>query len=202
VPAAQKGTVYYDSGAANAPPGYVATFSALPEGAGSPTWYIYTKDGGIAPTIANGKVLFQENNNDGATSSLVALNQATGAQLWSTQIAHPDHGHIAPAVAKGLAYFSVDGNLYALSLSNGTVKWSYASTGAAGSLTTGLSVANGVVYAQCHNSGANLCMFDALTGAYLSGTGSGSGSPSSPIVLNGAIYTVCNYNAICRYVPK
>jgi outer membrane protein assembly factor BamB len=202
VPSAQKGTVYYDSGDANAPPGYQGAFVALPEESGAPSWYVYTTDAGIAPAIASGKILFQENNNDGATSSLVALNEATGGQLWSTQVAHADYGHIAPAVAKGLAYFSVDGNLYALSLSNGKVKWSYPSTGAAGALTTGVSIANGVVYAQCHNGGNNLCMFDAATGAYLSGIGAGSGSPSAPIVLNGAIYTACNYNSVCRYVPS
>jgi outer membrane protein assembly factor BamB len=199
VPSAQKGTLYYGSGDTNAPPGYSASFVALPEGAGTPSWYIYTTDTGIAAAIAKGKVVYHENNNDGATSSLVALDEKTGAQLWSTQVQGPDYGHIAPAVANGLAYFSVDGSLYALSLASGAVKWSYPFTGIAGGLTSGVSLANGVVYAQCHDDGANLCMFNATTGAYLSGIGGGSGSPSTPIVLNGAVYTVCNYNAVCRY---
>jgi hypothetical protein len=49
-------------------------------------------------------------------------------------------------------------------------------------------------------SGANLCMFDAVTGVYPDGTGSGS-DLSAPLVLNGAVYTVRNYNGVCHYVP-
>jgi outer membrane protein assembly factor BamB len=202
--AAKSGVIYYNSGEAKGPPGTQGSMCALGETAATNTWCYYTADSNLAPTVANNLVLFNEANSDGSTSSLLALNQATGAVVWSANVSATG-GHFAPAVANGLAYFSVGSNgfnnLYAVSLKTGKIKWTYASGGTVGGLNSGVTVANGVVYAQCRNGGGNLCMFDAESGAVLGATGPGAYTTAPPTVVNGTILVPCNDNDLCEYKP-
>jgi outer membrane protein assembly factor BamB len=199
--AAQQGAIYYNSGITDEQ-GYIGALCSLGENASSPNWCYDTTDYNLAPAISGGKVLFDEV--DGSASAIVALDEASGAVAWTTKVAATDGTqHFAPAIANGLAYFSIGSNgfntLYAVSLKTGKVKWSYAG-GAAGWVSSGVTVANGVVYAVCR-SATDQCAFDAKTGAVLRAQGGTGQSPASPLVANGAILSVCGFNNLCDYSP-
>ncbi len=122
-------------------------------------------------------------------SSLYALNESTGALLWSYTAQCFD----SPVVAKGVVYDgSCDGNVYALDATTGAVVWIY-STGAADSYAP--AVANGVVYVgdSSYNgvvyagAGNDVYAVDANTGVQLWSypTGDWVGGPA---VANGVVY--------------
>jgi outer membrane protein assembly factor BamB len=206
-PAAQGGGVFYDSGQANGPFGTTA-LCREPLSFSGPTWCYYaTGLGSLSPTVAGGKVLFVQDGNDGG-STILALKETTGAVAWSLPTAISAQYFMPPAVAGGLVY-ALDGNgsgstLYALSLANGHVQWQYDSTGAAGGLTSGVTVANGVAYAQCTGVGGNgsECAFDAQTGAILRIGGPSGATRATPVVANGFLYTVCGNNNVCALTVK
>lgn len=92
------------------------------------------------------------------------------------------------------------GSIYALSRATGKIIWTYASGGAAGGVASGLSAANGVLYAQCRNSVGG-CAFDAQTGAVLGTYGQAGYTMAPPVVANGAVLQVCGANSVCLYAP-
>lgn len=203
--AAKDGVVYYNSGAANGGFGYNA-FCSFTEATSTTNWCYYSTDTAIAPTVAGELVLFGQGSYLGSTgnSSLVALDKHTGKPVWSTPLTGVTYGWQPPAVAYGLVYLVVGSNgfgtLYAVSQHTGKIVWTYASGGAAGGVASGVTVANGVVYAQCRASGGE-CAFDAHTGAVLNDFGGGGYTPAQPVVDNGALLTVCGYNNLCKYAP-
>jgi outer membrane protein assembly factor BamB len=81
---------------------------------------------------------------------------------------------------------------YALSTKTGAVQWS--STGS-NNYSSGPSLANGVVYAECNGT----CALDASTGTLLWDSNFGGGTTSEPVVANGTLYAVCGYNNLCAY---
>jgi outer membrane protein assembly factor BamB len=199
--AADKGYIYYNSGEANAPAGYNAAFCKVAEATGALAWCHYTTDPGIAPSIARGRVFFSMNDPSGTNNSIVALNESTGLADWTystgTNFSSPN---LAPAIANGTAYVTVGSNgfgtLYALSETKGKSLFTPPAT----PLTSGVSIANGVLFAQCRTT-PELCGFDAKTGATLQSLGTGGPSSSTPLVANGAEITVCNYNSLCKFTP-
>ncbi len=202
-PAALGGELFYQGGAADGPQGSQGAVCARVETATSVDWCYYNVDTNLALTVEKGLVLFAEGTSS-STSNLVALSLSNGAVVWSTAVGSGQNNtHFAPAVANGVAYFSVglgQNALYAVSLKKGKVLWSY-TTGSAGYLTSGVSVANGVVYAVCGANSGSQCAFDAATGAVLRNDTSGGSSLATPLVANGAEISVCNSNDLCRFTP-
>jgi polyvinyl alcohol dehydrogenase (cytochrome) len=204
--AAAAGQVIYGTGEANGPPISTAICSE-PYSLANSQWCHYEYDAALAPTIAGGKTLFVENEQAGG-STIVALDNTTGAVAWSDPETQAGQYHMAPAVANGIAYV-LEGNgsgssIYAVSVATGKVKWQYSWTGSAGGINSGLTVANGVVYASCTGSAGSgsECAFDASTGAVLRSAGPPSPSRSTPIVANGYLYTVCGPNDVCALTVK
>jgi eukaryotic-like serine/threonine-protein kinase len=201
--AANGGKLYYNSGAATPPGGDQGAFCQRDEATGANGWCYYSKEVNIAPAIGGGKVVFIENQGGAA---VVALSEATGAVAWTAPVGGASSPNPAPSIANGMAYVPVigsnaQGSLYALSLKTGKVKWSYMCGGAAGCIASGVTVANGVVSAQCRGGVGEQCAFDAKTGAILRSDGGGGFTSAPPIVANGAELTVCGYNNLCRYAP-
>ena len=116
--------------------------------------------------------------------NVVALDEATGAQLWATPVVTASTTG-APAVADGLV-FVTQSNLVALNAATGAVVWTAPATSGWGPV-----VANGVVYASSLNGEWDA--FDERNGALLWSVTVGSGCGGScanavPVVANGVLY--------------
>ena len=116
--------------------------------------------------------------------NVVALDEATGAQLWATPVVVGATTG-APAVANGRV-FVTHANLIALNAATGAVVWT-----APASSTWGPSVANGVVYASSLNGEWDA--FDERNGSLLWSVTVGSGCGGTcanavPVVANGVLY--------------
>ena len=116
--------------------------------------------------------------------NVVALDQATGAQLWATPVVTGATTG-APAVADGLV-FVTQSNLVALNAATGAVVWTAPATSGWGPV-----VANGVVYASSLNGEWDA--FDEGNGSLLwsvtvGGGCSGSCANAVPVVANGVLY--------------
>lgn len=199
--AIDNGLVIYDTGVQN---GDQSNICARSEADGTAVWCSdILFDVSEAPSISQGKVLFTVRTSDGSSTLLTALSEQTGAIAWQKTVSGLTEPYLAPAVANGTVYFSAGGsdgqrNVYALSLKNGKKVWTYNGNGSPGYVTSGVSVANGVVYAQCQNGA---CAFDATNGNVLFSAG-GAGSEAAPIVADGALISGCNTNNLCLYKPK
>ncbi len=200
--AALGGALYYQSGTHNGPPGTQGAVCSRGETSTTAAWCFFHIDYNLALTVANGLVLFVEGTSS-SSANLIALDWKTGAVVWSIPVASGTGTHFAPAVANGIAYFSLgfDGfnNLYAVSLKTKKIVWSYVGSGEG--VSSGVSVANGVVFAECRSNAGTQCAFDAATGAVLRMDTPGGYSPATPLVANGAQIGVCNYNDLCRFAP-
>jgi outer membrane protein assembly factor BamB len=167
-------------------------------------------------SVSGGKVLAL-NSSQGNNTLFIAFDETSLAVAWQQTVSGGTSGYsyYPPAVAKGVAYFYSGengyGSLYALSLTTGKQRWSYACNGASGSgcLRSGVSVANGVLFASCDKETIELgdqCAFDAKTGAELRLYGSTDGNPgtySTPLVANGAVVGACGaYGGnLCQFAP-
>lgn len=140
---------------------------------------------------ANGMLFFN------SYPDLVALDQATGAQIWTAPVL--PNGSGAPAVADGLV-FTEGAELTALDAMTGAVVWSAPAASA-----WGPTVANGVVYASSLNGEWDA--FDARTGTLLWSvtTGSGCGGTCAnavPVVADGMLYLAGPDNFLRAYTVK
>ena len=115
---------------------------------------------------------------------VVALDQATGAQLWTAPVASAARTEV-PAVANGLV-FVTHSQLWALDAWTGAVVWSAPATSAVGP-----TVANGVVYASSLNGewdasderdGALLWSVTVDSGCF------GTCTVTLPVIANGTLY--------------
>jgi len=116
--------------------------------------------------------------------NVVALDQATGAQVWTAPVA-TSASAAAPAVADGLV-FVTHSQLWALDARTGAVVWSAPATSALGP-----TVANGVVYASSLNGEWDA--FDERDGSLLWSVTFDSGCSCTctlalPVVANGTLY--------------
>jgi len=116
--------------------------------------------------------------------NVVALDQATGAQVWTAPVA-TSASAAAPAVADGLV-FVTHSQLWALDAWTGAVVWSVPATSALGP-----TVANGVVYASSLDGEWDA--FDERDGSLLWSITIGSGCSGTctlalPVVANGTLY--------------
>ena len=115
---------------------------------------------------------------------VVALDQATGAQLWTSPVASAARTEV-PAVANGLV-FVTHSQLWALDAFTGAVIW-----GAPATSAVGPTVANGVVYASSLDGEWDA--FDERDGTLLWSVTFGSGCSGTctvtlPVIANGTLY--------------
>ncbi len=211
--AIDKGEVFYQTGGAD-------TFiCAVKEADGSGMRCSAGLGGGgfagySALSISGGKVL-SNNNSVGGDTIFTAFDETTLAVVWQKGVlgGTSDYSLYPPAVANGLAYFYAgtngSGSLYALSLKTGAQRWSYTCNGTTGCFNSGVSVANGVLFASCDrytNPQGDQCAFDAKTGAQLRSYGSTdghAGTEATPLVANGAVIGACGaYGGnLCKFAP-
>ncbi len=138
-------------------------------------------DIGAPLTLANGLIYANSKN-----GFIYALNESTGAVVWSTQISALSNQDMSgPAVSiNGTLYVgSNDGYLYALNASTGAVLWKFATTGP---VYSSPAIANGVVYFASVDH--NVYALDASSGSLLWTYSFGNQSYSSPIVVDGWVY--------------
>lgn len=138
-------------------------------------------DVGAPLTLGNG-VIYADSKN-GIT---YALNESTGAVIWSTTIGQPSNEDMsAPALSPdGILYVgSIDSPLYALNASNGSVVWKYTTRGP---VYSSPALVNGVVYVA--STDHYFYALNAATGALLWSYLAGGQSYASPIVVNGWLY--------------
>lgn len=119
----------------------------------------------------------------GAANSFVALDAATGQQLWT--FVSPAGGDVrSPAIGDGLVYtVSGDGNVYALDVATGEQRWS----APVGSVARAAPALVGDTLYVVANAG-KVFAFDAATGAERWHFDYGSSSDYGPIVVDGLVY--------------
>ena len=192
-PAVANGVVYIGSPTANSG-GANDTLYALNTSTGALLWsftpvFQYPLQYQIplsSPAVANGVVYISSNDSEDETYDYVyALNGATGALLWSSNI--PANPESTPAVANGVVYVGAGDGLYALNADTGVRLWSY-DTGSG--VISSPAVANGVVYIGSGNG--DVYALNASTGAklwsYAFGSPAEFGVESSPAVVDGVLY--------------
>ena len=128
---------------------------------------------------------------------VVALDQATGAQLWTAPVATAARTEV-PAVADGLV-FVTHSQLWALDASTGAVVWSAPATSAVGP-----TVANGVVYASSLDGEWDA--FDERDGTLLWSVTFGGGcfgtcTVTLPVIANGTLYLAGPDEYLRAFVP-
>ncbi len=164
-------------------------------------------------SVAGGKVL-AVNSSQGGNTLFIAFDETSLAIDWYQNVSGgtSDYAYYPPAVANGLAYFYAgsngNGSLYALSLKTGKQRWVYACNSTTECAYSGVSVANGVLFASCDGSPflGDQCAFDAKTGAVLrlyGSTDGHAGTKSTPLVANGAEIGACGaYGGdLCAFGP-
>lgn len=156
------------------PPGH---FRALSATTGALLWETSTSVTAIvkgSPSVHNGQVFFGQN--DGV---ILALNETTGAQLWSVQ----PSGQVqsAPAAAYGRIYVGTSTGFVALNELTGATSWVF-NTG--GSNSTSGAVSGGVVYFG--TGGGNIYAVNATTGLQIWSSPTGAGVSSSPALALGS----------------
>ncbi len=122
---------------------------------------------------------------DAGNTTLRALDDATGAQLWSTPI---PAGDVQPAVASGRVFIATTSTLYAFSAATGAPKWNVSVSNRAGSSPiSSPSVANGVVYLGSDNG--RLYGFNAASGALrFTSPATGAYIVGAAAIANGIVY--------------
>src|SRR5580704_9263894 len=137
-----------------------------------------------SPAVVDGVVYISV----GEIYELVALNAATGAELW---INVGCCAYSAPAVANGVVYVGSDVGIWAVNASTGALLWSYA---AGDYVDSSPAVANGVVYVGSNDK--SVYALNASTGAKLWGYTTGGAVTSSPAVANGVGYVGSNDKSV------
>jgi len=114
--------------------------------------------------------------------SVYALNQSTGAIVWSKALGSAVRS--SPGLAQGNVYVGADnGKVYALAAASGNVVWTVATGGA---VTSSPAVVGGTVYVG--SASGSLFALTAGTGAVRWSYNAGSAISSSPSVAGGKVY--------------
>jgi outer membrane protein assembly factor BamB len=98
---------------------------------GKVKWKYHTGAGAnvAAPTVADGLVYIRSARGSSGDEYLVALDTATGREVWAYTLPRWDSGTTAVVAAQGMVYFGIDGNiisdgsLVALDAKTGQEKW-------------------------------------------------------------------------------
>jgi outer membrane protein assembly factor BamB len=175
-----------------------SVLSALNASTGALLWK-YQAAQPLAQVLASNGMIYADTDAEGNTSTLVALDAATGTPRW-----HFALSTMTPAlqgVVNGMVYvYQVTGDpggpdsretISALRASDGHLLWKAALNGADGLASGAPVAANGIVYFST-SSGA-LYAFDAATGQLRwhvapPGEVPPAPVPASPVVVNGLVY--------------
>ena len=139
------------------------------------------------PLIADGRVYVTVRNASGQGTTLFALNAATGATLWSSNLA--GSFAISGACYENGRVFAVNGSglLRAFDGATGNVVWSALLPGQF-MFSSQPTVENGVVYTGGSGSGGTVYAVDANNGALLWTRSVMNGDHSSPAVTSDGVY--------------
>ncbi|MBV8531314.1 MAG: PQQ-binding-like beta-propeller repeat protein [Candidatus Eremiobacteraeota bacterium] len=162
----------------------------------------------IAISLAGSVVYAASNLNGSNTSTVEALDAATGAAIWTFTYTKTSGGAVPaqpPAIARSTVFVSgTNGVLYALRKSNGRKIWSTSTASGHDYVRSAPSVANGVVYViggGSGGSGPNTSAYNAATGALLWTSPSTIGTLyAPPIVANGILYFASPGDATCSSI--
>jgi outer membrane protein assembly factor BamB len=156
-------------------------------------WSVTLANPASYPLIAAGKVFVTTGQGATYGTVLYALDQATGATLWSTSIAGT-YSFSAAAYDNGRVFVvNFDGLLQAFDAATGALAWSnklptqYA-------FTSPPTAANGVVYVGGAGSGGTVYAVDEATGGLISTASVANGDHSSPALATGNVFVsyACN----------
>ncbi len=172
--------------------------SALNTSTGALLWK-YQAAQPLAQVLVSAGTAYANTGAEGNTSTLVALDAATGTPRW--HFALPTMTPALQGVVNGVVYvYQVAGDpggpnsqetIFALRASDGHLLWKAALNGADGLASGAPAAANGLVYFST-SSGA-LYAFDAATGQLRwhvapPGAAPPAPVPASPVIVNGLVY--------------
>jgi outer membrane protein assembly factor BamB len=177
--------------------GFTDGICSLRLSTGAVNWCTSTGDSGNSIAVSRGIVYVNTLNH-----GVFAFDATTGSQVWQYAPAAGNYSgqDDPPAIAGERVYVSgvgFDANLYALKASSGTLIYN-TSLGSGDEYETesSPSVANGVVYVECHSG---VCAFNAKTGSALFATAGTGSQQSSPAIVDGVLYDTCGPNDACAY---
>ena len=177
---------------------------ALSESTGAIIWTYYAADDVLGSLAVSDGMVFGGNiippNAEGECTTVFALNEVTGALIWShkTRIVGSIHPGVvtSPAVANGIVYVSSeDGNVYAFDETTGTVVWIYTTNWLPSSDLwppsafeySSPAVVGGIVYIGSTDN--RTYALNATTGKQIWNYTTDWKVFSSPAVANGIVYT-------------
>jgi outer membrane protein assembly factor BamB len=175
---------------------YVCSISAS---SGALGWCTASQDAYVDRLVAGeGKVFASESAGSSGTS-IVAMDEKTGAVAWKSPAVYHNVGAIA--VANDRVFVNNYSTVYALSAKSGKILW----TQTQGGIEAGgdLSVANGIVYTNAfggNNGDIAITALNEKNGKLIWDSSSIAGNGSSeatPAVVNGTIYAACY--TLCQF---
>lgn len=170
-----------------APAGLSGNLIAIDIATGAQVWKVSTTStlGDTNFAVVNTAIYMLTDEN-----FVVSFNTRDGSKRWQTSIRIPSDGlgDHAPA-SDGMSVFigGVDGNLYAFSAVDGSLRWKY-QTG--GNIASTVAVANGVVYFGSKDQ--NVYAVDAATGAPVWRFAANTDIGNTPYVAGAALYFGAN----------
>lgn len=165
---------------------------ALSASSGAAAWCTESQNAYVDRLVeGEGKVFASEGI--GSTTSIVAMNEKTGAVEWTSQGEYHNVGAIA--VANDRVFVNNYSTLYALSAKSGKILWTQMQGGIEAGGTA--SVANGIVYTNSfggNNGDEAITALNEKNGKLIWDSSSIAGNGSSeatPAIVNGTVYAGC-----------
>jgi len=144
-------------------------------------WTFQTGDRIVSsPAVADGRLFVGSMDN-----KIYALDQFSGAQVWSSLLGSPIWG--SPAVDNGKVFVNDWSNLYALDEATGAITWHY-SFGPTEVLASSPVVRDGLVFIG--SNGGGVTAFNEGTGSVVWNFGQGIKICSTPAVADGKVFAV------------
>ena len=148
-------------------------------------WTYTTGQGGASsPAVADGMVFV------GGHGKLYALNETTGAQIWSSSVIA---SYSSPAVADGLVFIGSDSEkVYAFNETTGALVWSYNTPDM---VFSSPAVADGIVFVGVEGfwSEGRVIALNATTGALIWSFRTRGEVFSSPAVADGVVFVGADF---------
>ena len=158
-------------------PGEFGEYNVLDAETGALAWSLQGVRSESPPTVIEGVVYLT------AVNTAYALDESTGAVVWSYGTDRFPAKDFAPVIAGGVYYFSPDNLLYALDAASGMPLWSYE---AGSMISTMLLVAGDMVHAGTDSG--RFYALNAATGELVWSLETGDWVISSPMVVDGVLY--------------
>ncbi len=151
---------------------------------GGVEWVYNTVGYPVGGATVTGGVLYQASLDQySGDASLVALDESSGALLWSQSLDNIAVG--PPLYAQGNVYIGTySGTMYALDAADGSVVWTYSSYNY---IDFGTPAYDGAAIYYCNLAGSMFAL-DATDGSLIWNSGVGDGASSAPAYANGYLY--------------